>query len=209
MVQATGSVCKQCRRQGVKLFLKGERCLSDNCAMERRPYPPGEHGKRRRRPSPYALMLQEKQKTRLIYGVNEKQFHKYYLDATGMAGRTGENLLIQLERRLDNVVYRLGFAFSRNHARQIVRHGHIAVDSRKINIPSYLVSPGQTIELTERGKESAGIKEAVERAAVKPRVPSWLEADYEKLTGKVNSMPIRDDIDIPVDENKIVELYSK
>jgi len=205
----TGPACKLCRREGVKLFLKGERCLKSECAMEKRAYAPGEHGKRQRKMTPYGQMLREKQKAKRIYGVLESQFEKYYDIASRMKGKTGENLLALLERRLDNVVYRLGFATSRREARQFVRHGHIAVNGRRVNIPSFLVDPGEVISLTASGQENARIKEVIERATIRPRVPSWLKVDYEKGEGVVLAHPSRDDIDIPVDENKIVELYSK
>lgn len=209
MARYTGPSCKLCRREGVKLFLKGERCLTDNCAIERRPYPPGQHGKRQRKLTPYGLMLREKQKARRIYGVIEGQFSRYYEMATRMPGKTGENLLILLERRLDNVVYRMGFASSRKEARQFVRHGHFRVNGRKVNIPSYLVKPGDVVELTERGKENERIKEVIEQANYRARVPGWIEVDYDKATARILAYPARDQIDVPVDENKIVELYSK
>lgn len=209
MARYTEPKCKLCRREGVKLYLKGERCLTDNCAIERRPFPPGEQGRKSRKLTPYGQMLREKQKAKRIYGVLETQFEKYYLIASRMKGKTGENLLSLLERRLDNVIYRLGLASSRSEARQLVRHGHFLVNGKKVNIPSYLVDPGDVITLSKRGKENVRIQEMLEKANIKPRVPSWLEMDYEKVEGKVISYPSREDIDIPVDENRIVELYSK
>lgn len=209
MARYTEAKCKLCRREGVKLFLKGDRCLTDNCAIERRPFPPGEHGRKGRKLTPYGQMLREKQKAKKIYGVLESQFEKYYRAASRMKGKTGENLLSLLERRLDNVVYRMGLASSRSEARQMVRHGHFLVNGRKVNIPSYLVGPDDIITLSDRGKENIRIQEVLEKANIRPRVPSWLEVDYEKIEGKVVSLPSREDIDIPVDENRIVELYSK
>lgn len=209
MARYTGPSCKLCRREGIKLFLKGERCLTDNCAIERRPYPPGQHGRRQRKLTPYALMLREKQKARRIYGVLEGQFGRYYDMATRMSGKTGENLLILLERRLDNVVYRMGFASSRKEARQFVRHGHFKVNGRKVNIPSYLVKPGDVVELSDRGKENERIKEVIEQANYRARVPGWIEVDFDKGMAKILAYPSREQIDIHVDENKIVELYSK
>lgn len=209
MARYTGPVCKLCRREGVKLFLKGERCFSDNCAMERRPYPPGQHGRRQTKLTTYAVMLREKQKARRIYGVLEAQFERYFDIATKMPGKTGENLLIMLERRLDNVVYRAGFAYSRRQARQFVRHGHFYVNGKKVNIPSYQVSPGDVIELSPRGKENETIKELLEREGFRAKVPSWMEVDYSEGRIKILNLPSREEIDIPVDENKIVELYSK
>lgn len=209
MARYTGPACKLCRREGFKLFLKGERCLTNNCAIEKRPYPPGEQGKKLKKLTPYGLMLREKQKAKRIYGIMEVQFEKYYEKASRMKGKTGENLLNLLERRLDNVVYRLGLASSRREARQFVRHGHFMVNGRKVNIPSFIVDPGEVIELTAKGKDNMRVKDVLEKATIRPRVPSWLEVDYETVTGKVLSFPTREDIEIPVDENKIVELYSK
>lgn len=209
MARYTGPVCRLCRREGVKLFLKGERCFSDNCALERRPYPPGQHGKRSVKLTPYALMLREKQKTKRIYGVLEAQFERYFDIASKTPGKTGENLLILLERRLDNVVFRAGFARSRREARQFVRHGHFYVNGKKVNIPSYLVDPGDVIELSPLGKENETIREILETGGIRAKVPSWLEVNYEEAKIKVLYLPSREEIDIPVDENKIVELYSK
>lgn len=192
----------------MKLYLKGERCYTDKCAIARRSYPPGQHGQERRKISEYALRLREKQKARRIYGVLERQFRSYFERAERQKGVTGENLLRLLERRLDNVVYRLGFAASRAEARQLVRHGHFQVNGRKVNIPSYLVRPGDEIEVRERSKESAKFKEIADQAAHRTP-PAWLEADAANLKGRVLALPTRDQIDVPVQEHLIVELYSK
>ncbi|MDI6822381.1 MAG: 30S ribosomal protein S4 [Actinomycetota bacterium] len=207
MARYISPLCKICRRENEKLFLKGERCLTDKCAMERRPYPPGEHGRRRPKETEYSLQLREKQKAKRIYGILENQFKRYYDLAAGRRGITGENLLRLLELRMDNVVYRLGFAASRNEARQMVRHGHFMVNGRKVNIPSYQVKLGDVISVCE-GREIARIRECVQ-SSTKPLVPGWLEVDIENLKGKVLSLPERDQIDIPVNEKLIVELYSK
>lgn len=209
MARYTGPVCRLCRREGIKLFLKGERCYSDNCAIERRPYPPGQHGRRPIKLTPYALMLREKQKAKRIYGVLEAQFERYFDIAARTPGKTGENLLILLERRLDNVIYRAGFARSRSEARQMVRHGHFYVNGRKVNIPSYLVDPNDLIEISPRGKENNTLKEILETGGIRAKSPSWLEVNFEEGKIRVLNLPTREEIDIPVDENKIVELYSK
>jgi len=208
MARYTGPVCKLCRREGEKLFLKGDRCYSDKCAMEKRPYPPGQAGKRRPRESEYRLQLREKQKTKRMYGMLEKQFRSYYEEANRQEGITGENLLRLLETRLDNVVYRLGFAGSRSQARQSVRHGHIQVNGKRVDIPSYRVRAGDTVSIAPKAKDLLVIKSAIisnERSTV----PGWLEVDIEKLQGSVISLPTRDQIDLTVKENLIVELYSK
>jgi len=186
MARYTDAVCKQCRRENEKLFLKGERCLTDKCAVERRPYPPGEHGRKRPKESEYLTQLREKQKAKRIYGILEKQFKNYYQLAARKKGITGEILLQLLETRLDNVVYRLGFASSRNEARQLVRHGHFAVNDKRVNIPSFRVKPDEVISLTEKGKNTARIKENTESVS-KVQLPGWLEVDYEKMAGKVLS----------------------
>ncbi|MBE0448290.1 MAG: 30S ribosomal protein S4 [Actinobacteria bacterium] len=205
MARYTGPVCKLCRREAQKLFLKGDKCLTDKCPVERRPYPPGEHGRSRRKESEYYMQLREKQKAKRIYGVLEKQFRNYYELATKAKGITGERLLQILESRLDNVVYRIGFAQSRAEARQEVRHGHIAVNGKRVDIPSFRVKSGDIITtLGDIGR----IKEAAE-SANKAAVPPWLEVDYSSLTAKVLDIPSREDIDIPVQEKMIVELYSK
>ncbi len=203
-----GPQCKLCRSEGEKLFLKGERCLTDKCAMERRAYLPGGHGKRRLKESEYRLQLREKQKTKRVYCLLEKQFKNYYELAARRKGITGENLLQILELRLDNVIYRLGFAFSRNEARQFVGHGFFAINGRRVDIPSYRVRPGEVITLTEAGKKVARIEENV-KSSSKAKVPTWLEVDYNNYVGKVLTVPTRDQIDTPVREQLIVELYSK
>ncbi|MDI6712692.1 MAG: 30S ribosomal protein S4 [Anaerosomatales bacterium] len=208
MARYSGADCRLCRREGVKLFLKGDRCYSDKCAVERRPYAPGMAGKKRPRDSEYRLQLREKQKAKRIYGVLEKQFRNYYKLATRMPGITGENLLRLLETRLDNVVYRLGFAASRDEARQMVRHGHFLVDGRRVDIPSYRVKAGQTIAVAPKAKDLSVIKAALISSS-KMEIPGWLEVDMDKLQGKVLSLPSREQIDAPVREQLIVELYSK
>jgi len=205
----TDSVCRQCRREGEKLFLKGDRCYSEKCAIERRPYAPGIHGQgRRQKPSEYGLQLREKQKTKRIYGLMERQFRNYFKEADRQKGITGENLLRLLERRLDNVVYRLGFAASRKEARQLVNHGHFTVNGKKINIPSMLVKVGDVIMIKESSKESPKFKEIKEQAAYKTP-PEWLSVDVENLAGTVLAFPTRDQIDTQVSEHLIVELYSR
>jgi small subunit ribosomal protein S4 len=208
MARDTSPQCKQCRREGEKLFLKGERCLTDKCGVDRRTYPPGEHGRgRRRKQSEYLSQLREKQKARRYYGVLEGQFHTYYETASRQPGITGENLLRLLELRLDNVVYRLGFGASRRQARQLIRHGHFLVNGRRVNIPSYRVKPDQVIIAVVN---TPGLKTLVEDATdLTASVPAWLEADHDNLTGKVLRMPERTDMDVPVQESLIVELYSK
>ncbi|MBI5232314.1 MAG: 30S ribosomal protein S4 [Coriobacteriales bacterium] len=208
MARYTGADCRLCRREGIKLFLKGDRCYSDKCAVERRPYPPGMAGKKRPRDSEYRVQLREKQKTKRIYGLLEKQFRSYYELANRQQGITGENLLRLLETRLDNVVYRLGFAKSRDEARQVVRHGHITVNDRRVNIPSFRVRPGDVIAIGAKSKDLLVVKTAL-IASEKTEVPGWLEVDIEKLSGKVLSVPSREQIDAPVREQLIVELYSK
>ena len=208
MARYTGADCRLCRREGIKLFLKGDRCYSDKCGVEKRPYPPGMAGKKRPRDSEYRVQLREKQKTKRIYGLLEKQFRGYYTIASRQTGITGENLLRILESRLDNVVYRLGFAKSRDEARQIVRHGHITVNGRRVDIPSYRVRAGEEIAVHAKAKDLLVIKTAL-IASEKIEVPGWLEVDIEKLQGKVLSLPTREQIDAPVREQLIVELYSK
>ncbi len=208
MARYTGADCRLCRREGVKLFLKGDRCYSDKCGVERRPYAPGQAGKKRPRDSEYRVQLREKQKTKRMYGLLEKQFRSYYEFANRQVGITGENLLRLLESRLDNVVYRLGFAKSRDEARQVVRHNHITVNGRRVNIPSYRVRPGDTVAVGVKSKDLLVIKTSL-ISSEKVEVPGWLEVDIEKLSGKVLSLPERDQIDAPVREQLIVELYSK
>lgn len=209
MAKYTGSVCRLCRREDMKLFLKGDRCYSDKCAYERRTYPPGQHGQRRRgKPSDYQIQLREKQKVRRMYGILEGQFRRYYRWADRMKGVTGVNLLMLLERRLDNVVYRLGFANSRSQARQILRHGHITVNGRKVNIPSFLVKPDDAVEIKERSRKAVPILEALETVE-RRGVPQWLSLEKDQFKGIVSAMPSREDITMPIQEQLIVELYSK
>lgn len=208
MARYIDSVCKLCRREGMKLFLKGERCLSDKCSFERRSYPPGHHGQRMRRPTEYGLQLREKQKVKRIYGVLESQFRNYYRRAARQKGITGENLLSFLERRLDNVVYRLGFAHSRKQARQLVRHNHLLVNGRKVNIPSFLVKQGDEVAVKEKSRRLEAFTTALERVEARG-VPAWLEIDKNQARGVVLSLPTREDIDQEIREQLIVELYSK
>ena len=210
MARYTDSVCKLCRREGMKLFLKGERCLSPKCAMERRAFPPGIHGKKqtfKRKTSDYGVQLREKQKARRIYGVMERQFRRYFEEANRTTGLTGINLLAMLERRLDNVVYRLGFADSRAQARQIVRHGHFEVNGRRVHTPSYRLRKGDVVTLREKSREMITItwnKDTLDRAA-----PAWLERGENHNSITVRELPVREQIDVPVREQLIVELYSK
>ena len=206
MARDTSPKCKQCRREGMKLFLKGERCLTEKCAIERRSYPPGEHGRGRIKQSEYLLQLREKQKARRYYGLLEKQFRTYYSKAAQGTGVTGENLLRMLETRLDNVVYRLGFAGSRAQSRQLVRHGHFLVNGRRVNIPSYGVRPDDIISLKPNSPAEAIVRDATDLTAA---VTPWLQADHDGLTGKMLKWPERAEIDTPVQESLIVELYSK
>jgi small subunit ribosomal protein S4 len=204
----TGPVCRLCRREGMKLFLKGDRCFKDKCSIERRAYPPGQHGRRRTKILGYGLQLREKQKVKRIYGVLERQFRLYFKEAARYKGVTGENLLRQLELRLDNVVYSLGFASSRPQARQLVRHGHVAVDGRKVNIPSFQVKKGHVIEVREKSRKNDQIRRSIETASGRG-VPMWLELNPEEFRGTVVAVPAREDIRLPIQEQLIVELYSK
>lgn len=208
MARRLESVCRLCRREGMKLFLKGARCSSDKCAFSRRDYSPGEHGKMRRKPSNYALQLREKQKVKRTYGLLEKQFRLCFKKAERMKGVTGEKLLELLERRLDNVTYRFCFAASRPQARQLVLHGHICVNSRKVNIPSYIVKQGDKIQLKGKEKLLKQVKDNIEMVGERG-VPSWLTVDHQKFSGEVIRVPKREEIPIPVQEELIVELYSK
>ena len=208
MARYTGAVCRQYRREGQKLFLKGERCYSDKCAIDRRNYVPGQHGQSRKKVSEYGLQLRAKQKAKRFYGVLESQFAKYYEMADRKAGMTGENLLRILESRLDNVVYRLGFASSRAEARQLVVHGHYTVNGKKVNIPSYLLKEGDVVSINEASRQSEKIKAVLEACGARP-VPIWLELDRNTLEAKVTRLPNREDIDLDVEETLIVELYSK
>ena len=206
MARDTGPQCKQCRREGQKLFLKGERCLTDKCGVERRSYPPGEHGRGRQKQSEYRLQLREKQKARRYYGVLEKQFHGYYEKASRQPGITGENLLALLECRLDNVMVRLGFAASRRQARQLIRHGHWTVNGRRVDIPSYQVKPDDVVSLKTGSGAEQIVRDATDLTAA---VAPWLQADHDGLSGTVLKWPERAEIDTPVSEQLIVELYSK
>jgi small subunit ribosomal protein S4 len=206
MARYRGPVCKLCRREGMKLFLKGERCLTEKCAIERRSYPPGEHGRGRIKQSEYLMQLREKQKARRYYGLLEKQFRTYYEKAARKSGVTGDNLLRILESRLDNVVYRLGFAASRAQARQLVRHGHFLVNGRRVNIPSYQVKPNDVVTLKAGSPAEQAVRDATDLTA---SVAPWLQADHDGLTGKILKSPDREEIDTPVQESLIVELYSK
>jgi small subunit ribosomal protein S4 len=208
LARYTGADCRLCRREGIKLFLKGDRCYSDKCGVERRPFPPGQAGRKRPRDSEYRVQLREKQKAKRSYGVLEKQFRTYYELASRQQGKSGENLLRLLESRLDNVVYRLGFAASRDEARQTVRHNHIMVNDKRVNVPSYRVRPGDTVSVAPKAKEMSVVKAAIISSA-RIEVPAWLQVDVEKLQGKVLALPTRDQIDLPVREQLIVELYSK
>lgn len=208
MARYTGPVCRLCRREGVKLYLKGDRCYSDKCAIVTKAYAPGQHGQSRKKASEYGIQLREKQKVRRIYGVLEKQFRNYFAKAEAQKGVTGENLLRLLESRLDNVVYRLGMASSRVDARQLVRHGHFTVNGKKVNIPSFLVKAGDVVAVREGSKSSPKI-EAIAASIAHRTPPTWLELDKENLVGKVINLPVREDIDLPISEQLIVELYSR
>ncbi len=208
MARNTDSVCRMCRREGMKLFLKGERCFTDKCAIERRNYPPGQHGQGRHKFSEYSIQLREKQKVKRIYGVFEAQFRRYFALAERSRGVTGETLLTTLERRLDNIVFRLSFANSRAEARQLVRHGHFKVNGRKVTIPSFLVNAGDKVTVRERSQKVARIVEALELSQ-RRGVPDWLEIDREGFAGTVKMLPQRADLTMPINERLIVELYSK
>ena len=208
MANYNGPVCRNCRREGVKLFLKGTRCMTEKCAIERRSYPPGQHGQGRHRVTDYSAQLREKQKLRRIYGLQEKQFRGIFKKADRLEGVTGDNLVSLLERRLDNVVYRLGFAYSRKQARQMVTHGHIIVNGRKTNIPSFVSSMGDVIELRMKSRESLTIQSALDSAEGRGMV-SWLEFDRNAFKGSVRALPTKDEIGIPVNEQVVVELYSR
>lgn len=209
MARYKDSRCKRCRREGMKLFLKGERCLTAKCAFERRAYPPGEHGKERMpKPTGYAIHLREKQKVRSIYGILERQFRGYFAKASRMKGVTGDNLLALLERRLDNVVYRLGFAPSRAAARQLIGHRHFLVNGRVVNIASYLLRPGDEVKVRPNSKEILPIKDSLEKSKGR-ELAGWLELDANAMAGRVVSIPTRESINLPINEQLIVELYSK
>lgn len=206
MAKLIGADCRQCRREGCKLFLKGERCTSKKCAIERRPSLPGQHGSARKRVTEYGLQLREKQKVKRAYGILEKQFRKYYEEAVRMKGITGENMLSLIERRLDNVVYRMGIGSSRSESRQIVNHGHITVNGRRVNIPSFIVKVGDVIEIKENKRELEMFKQL---KGMKIVMPKWLEFNSETLKGKILALPTREDIDLGIKEHLIIELYSR
>ena len=209
MARYTGAVCRLCRREGTKLFLKGTKCTSDRCPIEKRNFPPGQHGKdRKAKIVGYGLQLHEKQKAKRIYFALEGQFRAYYEKASRAQGVTGELLIQQLERRLDNVAFRLGFAISRRQARQVVRHGHVQVNGKKVNIPSFQVNVGDVISVREGAKKHVIIEQGAQYAAQNP-VPAWLDVDFANLSGRVLSLPGRKDVNLPVNEQLIVELYSK
>lgn len=211
MARYVESVCKLCRREGEKLFLKGDRCFSPKCAIERRSYPPGVHGRQgqfRRKESDFGMQLREKQKARRLYGIFERQFRRYFREAVRQKGLTGINLLILLERRLDNVIYRLGLASSRAQARQLISHGHFEINGRKTNIPSFLVSPGDVIAVRDKSKQSTLFKE-IAQDVDSSRVPDWLKLDEKNLSGEVVSEPTREHIDVTLNEQLIVEFYSR
>jgi small subunit ribosomal protein S4 len=209
LARYTDSVCRQCRRENLKLYLKGDRCYSDKCAFDRRSYPPGQHGERRgRKISDYGIQLREKQKVKRMYGLSEKQFHLFFERAERLKGVTGTNLLVLLERRLDNVVYRLGFTNSRAQGRQFVLHNHFLINGKKVNIPSFLVKVGDSIEVREGSKKISAIADSLE-AVVRRGIPQWLELEKEQYKGVVNTFPVREDITMPIQEQLIVELYSK
>ena len=208
MARYKDSVCRLCRRENLKLFLKGERCYTDKCAIERRNYPPGQHGQARKKFSEYSIQLREKQKVKRIYRLLEKQFRRTFAQAARTKGITGETLLVLLERRLDNVVYRLGFASSRAEARTMVRHGHVSVNGRKVNIPSYLVRVGDVVSLKEQSRQIARVLSALE-GVQRRGIPDWAELDRENYSGRIKLLPTRSDITMPINEKLIVELYSK
>jgi small subunit ribosomal protein S4 len=208
LARYTGPSCRLCRRENTELFLKGERCYTDKCAIKRRNYPPGQHGQGRTKTTNYGVQLREKQKVRRIYGILENQFRGYFQRADRMKGVTGENLLFLLERRMDNFVYRLGFAASRTEARQLVRHGHFTLNGRKVTIPSIQVKAGDVLELREKSRKVSSISESLE-AVVRRGIPQWLELDKGAFKGVVKTLPVREDITMPIQEQLIVELYSK
>ena len=209
MARYTGSVCRICRRENLKLFLKGDRCYSDKCAFDRRGYPPGQHGQRRgRKISDYGIQLREKQKVKRMYGLSEKQFRLFFKRADNQKGITGTNLLVFLERRLDNVVYRLGFVNSRPQARHFVRHKHFLINGKKVNIPSYLIKIGDVVEVREKGRKIQALEDALD-AVVRRGIPQWLDLEKEDMKGIVKEFPSREDITSPIQEQLIVELYSK
>jgi small subunit ribosomal protein S4 len=208
LARYTGSVCRQCRRENIKLFLKGDRCFSDKCSFDRRGYPPGEHGQKRVKVSDYGTQLREKQKVRRIYGISEKQFRITFKRADRQKGITGTNLLSLLETRLDNTVFRMGFVNSRNQGRHLVRHGHFLVNGKKVDIPSFQVKKGDIIALREKSKKIQAVSDSLD-AIVRRGIPQWIEIEKEKFQGEVVNIPAREDITLPIQEQLIVELYSK
>jgi small subunit ribosomal protein S4 len=209
MARYIGPVCRLCRREGMKLYLKGERCYSDKCAVTRRAYPPGQHGQGRIKLSEYAVRLREKQKVRRIYGILERQFRRYYFDATHMKGRTGEEMLGLLESRLDNVVHRLGFAVTRAEARQLVKHNHILINGKRVNIPSYILNVGDKVEVRESSRKSAAVNAALAQVEKRPMM-SWLELDKAHFAGVFKSAPVREELNEPsIREQYVVEYYSR
>ena len=206
MSRYTGPVCKICRREGMKLFARGEKCYTEKCEVEKRNYPPGVHVETRGKMTEYGIRLREKQKVKRMYGLTENQFKRFFVMAEKASGVTGTNLLVFLERRLDNMVYRMGFAVSRNEARQMVTHAHVAVNGKTVNIPSYLIKEGDEIGIRHKGLVS--VQNALE-SVVRRGVPSWIEVDKEKMTGKIRLLPARDDITVPIKEQLIVEYYSR
>jgi len=208
LARYTGPSCRLCRRENMELYLKGDRCYTDKCAIKRRNYPPGQHGQARVKISSYGIQLREKQKVRRIYGLLEKQFRSYFAEADRLKGVTGENLLSLLERRLDNVVYRLGFASSRTESRQLVRHGHFTLNGKKVNIPSIQLKSSDVLELRDKSKKITSINDSLE-AVVRRGIPQWLELDRDTFKGSLKGLPVREDITTPIQEQLIVELYSK
>ena len=208
MARYTGPACRLCRRENLKLYLKGDRCYSDKCALERRSYPPGQHGQGRKKFSNYGIQLREKQKIRRMYGLLEKQYKNYFKKADQMKGVTGTNFLVLLERRLDNAVYRLGFAASRNQARQLVRHRHFLVNGKRVNIPSYQLRPGDVISVREKSRKVEAINEALE-ALPRRGLPAWLDLDKDQHKGVFKTLPTREEMNLPVQEQLVVEFYSK
>jgi small subunit ribosomal protein S4 len=208
MARYTGSVCRLCRRENLKLMLKGDRCYSDKCAIERRPYPPGQHGQTRKKFTDYGIQLREKQKVKRIYGLLERQFRSLYANAARRKGVTGENLLVSLELRLDNVVYRIGFASTHAEARQLVRHGHFRVNGKKVTIPSYAIKKGDVVGLKDKSKKNQHIVDNLAAVDRRGKI-SWLELNKDEFKGTINALPTREDITMPIQEQLIVELYSK
>jgi small subunit ribosomal protein S4 len=209
LARYTGSVCRLCRRENMKLFLKGDRCFSDKCAFDRRGYPPGQHGERRgRKISDYGIQLREKQKVKRMYGLTEKQFRLFFQRAHRKKGITGTNLLVLLERRLDNSVYRMGFVNSRIQGRHFVRHNHFTVNGKKVNIPSYLIKPGDVVEVREKSRKIQSIGDALD-AVVRRGVPQWIDLEKDAFKGVVKGLPVREDLTMPIQEQLIVELYTK